>query len=485
MKNILIMACLWNILAFCSDLDDPEDRKVTIYQGRTGHADLNIELVRARLRNKLANKVDTYNKALADLNKVDEFYEKDPEEARRRSLVLLNAHEKSSDKKTRKIAGKAAYNIAQIALNKTHKIAPDLLNKYWEIEIIPFWERAARLGNINAIAKLALNQKSPECDDDYIDNQQLKSQLESSLKVEKLHIKTRIEMVLAYDFYIKIEKERKSADEIFSRLIEEPINKLKFTGLMGKLMLAKATGDQSKIISAYGLVSTFFLENMEGEDLSMIAPNVVYDFTVAVNELQNDQPSKEWAKDMLTLLKNNNYSPAAYYLLENFENALKTETAVEISAATLTVARESEEKGLSSKTELPLEPAQTVTAAPVQTPKKATKAKQKPKKKISLSNTPFVFLSTFALDDIDTIVSKNNGLPKELSGISELGERIVQNQGDCRSKLAKKIMGTKGFWRSHLGRDYRMDWQYGKNEDGSSRIEIRHIGLKRNFTYRQ
>lgn len=98
--------------------------------------------------------------------------------------------------------------------------------------------------------------------------------------------------------------------------------------------------------------------------------------------------------------------------------------------------------------------------------------------------TANVIFSEQAARDLKHIKTKFHGsMPFSDDAIEKLADEILDCKGQCRPELASKIRGTKTFWRSWLGRDYRIDWHY-TNQNDIQQIEIRHVGPKKNFTYR-
>lgn len=374
------------------------------------------------------------------------------------------------DNSQRELIGKSTYLLALIKLSIINSSSSLVNHQKFRDELSEYLAISAEYGNENSQALLALlGAPEDEGDSSFLDNDTMRIELERYAYNEAHGRKIRTR--LAFQYYVNTNT--KKAHKIFDELLLADNVEEQTMGAVGKLTLAvNAQTDQIKPLLNEARKKYLSL-------LNQIPVPVKHDLAFYLDKY-GDQNDVALVSQMLAELIISRFPPAIYLAEErNIRLGINraesmpvdlpddNDSALEIKVAT---------KALSA--------AEAKTSSSLKQVTKSTK-NSAVHATIAAMDTKFMVLSPIAYKDLKKLIKSNNGkLPFAEDALSSLAEEVVTANGQCRPSLAKKIRGTDTFWRSWLGRNHRMDWQYEKQANGQIKIKIRHVGAKSVFTYR-
>lgn len=387
-------------------------------------------------------------------------------------LVLKNSQDKE-------VKGRCHYHLASLEIPQKHTFNPSDHPK-----IAHHLIEAVRLGNKSAEAMMELFL----LDDEVAPEQQ--QRLEEY--IEDPELGWIIRGHLAYNVYINTDK--KLASKIFDELAAEKNLTMASVGTIGNVKyLKKYCKNRSMMRMALDLA---LIPYKIHPNKSFIKAGLRYDLALALTEFDKNHYQEE-IDGILHRLVEEKYRPAIYYLEEQEKASLhkkkkKKKKTKPKTDETLFMPENNEP----SLKECPLDDVLSKKVGSSDSPSLSIKAPPKIKMVEALTpirpenefvatllNRDNIILRPEAIQDINKLIRKNRGsLELTPERIIHIVDSICEQKGRCNEALAKKIRGLDHYWRSWIGRDYRMDWIYVPNAT-EMKIEIRHIGLKKNFTY--
>lgn len=431
-----------------------------------------------KLALKLQSKQEIARKETDTFQQAESLFEQGQFEAA--ELILIGIAQNRETIANKNIVAKSYSLLFEINQKKLREMvgtaSAEAISAFMEANTTPYLAMAARYGHRESGALLALSQEPPSCENDVID-QSLRIELENHSDVENIGLKKMIKERLAYDYKALStnKKTRAQARAVFQQMMTDDSLWFRVGGALGIVKLA--TTDQEKIGSVAELkrIYSLYIQN----PTPPLENHYKYDLAVALTRF-GDRDDALLAHGLLLELQKT-YHPAEYFLEEN-SCLLANKMAPPVEAISTPVA----EQVTPVTTPASLNKADKASAflSSKNATKKTSETKVCQDEAAGLTKSPYFSLSQTATKDLKKIVQKNKGqMPSDLEKIGSIAQTIIENS-HCSPKIASKIVGTDNFWRSHIARDYRMDWRYDKNADGSLKIEIRHIGLKKNFSYR-
>jgi hypothetical protein len=395
--------------------------------------------------------------------------------------ILNSLYEKEQNNRIR---ADCVYNLVYFDLGQSlnGKINSDGL----DIDRLQF---AVKFGNKSAAALLfLLNYPDPEVEEDEAFNRYVKAGLEKYM--DDPDWGTMIKVRLAYEFYIDSDKDLSSS--IFTKLIHEDNAVLMAMGFIGSLKhTLKYYKNKSMInLAIHGAKECYQINSNK----SLIPSFFRFEFARMLHE--HDPEAKALVQEILADLIQEEYRPAIYFCEEQQIKIAKKKPKKK-KKAKVKNNRPNEPEVAEVKASAPLaevempQPARSLSEVKVKN-LKPTKASSTA---VLLEQTAMeedlfiaelkqhVALMPIAIKDIKNLIKRQGpNLKLTPQRIIDIAQRIYTSKGGCNTDVAAKIRGTN-YWRSKLGRGYRMDWHYIK-EGGDRKIEIRHVGRKDGFTYR-
>lgn len=404
--------------------------------------------------------------------------------------ILRSIIEREQDKR---IQADCLYNIVFCELY--HSAREEDLN----IELLNQLQFAANFGNESAKAVLNLiNYTNSEIE---FYDPDIKAELEKY--VDDPDWGALIKGRLAYEYYIDSNKSLSS--QIFDELAncDKPAHRI--LGSVGNLKHTLKYYNDRTIIN---LAIVIAKENYSiYSDKLLVPPYLRFDFAKMLHEY-DPKANQDLVQNILAGLIQEEYRPAMYFLEDQAPKAAKKKakkkpkaknnqlkepeallaglTEIKAEAALVEVERSRPE---SPRSDTPLFMASSETKVVMPQPAK-TRSTAVSVEQAARAEDPFVTqlkphvsLRPEAIKDIEKLIKKQgSNLSVKPQDIIDVAKTICESKGGCSANFVAKIRGTKNYWRSKLGRNYRMDWCYIK-EGEQLKIEIRHIGLKKNFTY--